>query len=114
MINKWDIFFCDSHPTQARKPQGTRTVLVISNDAVNQFLPVSTVLPLSIVKPGEKTYPTEVLLPALKTGLPKDCVAMVQQIRTVSHVWLINNTGKLTDELLQEQVNEALRQYFEI
>ena len=114
MVNKWEIYFCDLNPTQGSEQQGTRPVLVISNDVVNHILPISTVLSFSSVKPGDKIYPTEILLPATKTGLPKDSVAMVQQIRTVAHPRLMNKAGELTDELLQEQIKEALRQYFEI
>ena len=76
--------------------------------------PVSTVLPFSSVKTEDKAYPTEVMLPATKTGLPKDSVAMVQQIRTVAHPRLMNKAGELTDVLLQEEIKETLRQYFEI
>ncbi len=114
MVNKWEIYYCDLNPTQGSEQQGTRPVIVISNDVVNHILPISTVLPFSSVKPKDKIYPTEVLLPATKTGLPKDSVAMVQQIRTVTQRRLSNKAGELADELLQEQVKEALRQYFEI
>jgi mRNA interferase MazF len=114
MVSKWEIYFCDLNPTQGSEQQGTRPVLVISNDIVNHILPVSTVLPLSSVKAADKIYPTEILLPAANTGLPKNSVAMVQQIRTVAHLRLVNKSGELTDELLQEQIKEALRQYFEI
>jgi mRNA interferase MazF len=114
MVNKWEIFFCDLNPTQGSEQQGTRPVLVISNDIVNHILPISTVLPLSSIKPGDKIYPTEIQLPAAMTGLPKDSVAMVQQIRTVAQQRLINKAGDLADNDLREAVKEALRQYFEI
>lgn len=114
MVNKWVIFFCDLDPTQGSEQQGTRPVLVISNDIVNHVLPVSTVLPLSSVKPGDKIYPTEILLPAVMTGLPKDSVAMIQQIRTVAHQRLVKKAGELQDNDLRDAVKEALRQYFEI
>jgi mRNA interferase MazF len=114
MVNKWEIFFCDLNPTQGSEQQGTRPVLVISNDIVNHILPISTVLPLSSIKPGDQIYPTEIQLPAAMTGLPKDSVAMVQQIRTVAQQRLINKAGDLADNDLREAVKEALRQYFEI
>lgn len=114
MVNKWEIYFCDLNPTQGSEQQGTRPVLVISNDIVNHVLPVSTVLPLSSIKPGDKIYPTEIQLLAAMTGLPKDSVAMIQQIRTVAHQRLINKAGELADNDLREAVKEALRQYFEV
>jgi mRNA interferase MazF len=114
VVNKWEIYFCDLNPTQGCEQQGTRPVLVISNDIVNHILTVSTVLPVSSIKPGAKIYPTEILLPAGKTGLPKDSVAMVQQIRTVAHGRLLNLAGVVADHDLQDAIREALRQYFDL
>lgn len=114
MVNKWEIYFCNLNPTQGSEQQGTRPVLVISNDVVNHILPVSTVLPLSSVKAGDKIYPTEVFLSANITGLPKDSVAMCQQIRTVSHSRLVNMVRTLNDINLQEKIKETLREYLEL
>lgn len=114
MVNKWEIYYCNLNPTQGSEQQGIRPVLVISNDVVNHLLPVSTVLTLSSIKPGDKIYPTEIELPAKLTGLPKDSVAMVQQIRTVAHSRLDNKAGEIIDSSLQDLVKVALRDYFEL
>jgi mRNA interferase MazF len=114
MVNRWDIYFCSLDPTQGSEQRGTRPVLIVSNDAVNHALPVCTVLPLSSIKPGSRVYPSEVLLPALLTGLPKDSVAMVQQVRTVAHTRLTKLSGQLADEALREEIREAIRVYFDV
>ena len=114
MVNKWDVCFCNLDPTQGSEQRGVRPVLVVSNNAVNHALPVCTVIPLSSLRSGEKTYPTEVLLHAAETGLPKDSVAMVQQIRTVAHARLKPPTGKLANEGLRENIRETIRMYFEV
>lgn len=114
MVNKWEIYFCNLDPTVGSEQRGTRPVLVISTDAVNHNLPVSTVLPLSSVKPGDKIYPTEIMLDTGITGLPKLSVAMLQQIRTVSHNRLINLAGKIMDKTTQERILEACRSYFDL
>jgi len=90
------------------------SVDVVSNNAVNHYLPVSTVLPLSAVKPTDKTYPTEVMLETGVTGLPKNSVAMVQQVRTVAHSRLEPPIGSLKDASTQEKILEAIRMYFEV
>ena len=84
MVRKWDIYFLDLDPTRGSEQKGTRPILVISNDAVNSNLPIFTCIPFSSVKPGAKIYPTEVYISAEESGLPKDSVLMLQQIRTVS------------------------------
>jgi len=114
MVNKWDIRFCSLDPAQGSEQRGTRPVLVVSNDAVNHALPVSTVLPLSSLNPGDKVYPTEVLLPSAITGLPKDSVAMVQQVRIVAHIRLNKLSSRLVDEAAREQILNAIRLYFEV
>jgi len=114
VVNKWEIYFCNLNPVQGSEQQGKRPVLVVSNDIINHILPVSTVLPLSSVKAGDKIYPTEVFLPAKISGLPKDSVAMCQQIRTVSHDRLENLVSTLNDISLQDEIKEALRQYLEL
>lgn len=114
MVNKWELYYCNLNPVQGSEQQCLRPVMVVSNDAVNHYLPITTVLPLSSIKPGDRIYPTEIKLPALITGLPKDSVAMVQQIRTVSQQRLINKVGELTETSHRDQVKTALKQYFEI
>lgn len=114
MVNKWEIYFCDLNPTTGSEQRGTRPVLIISTDSVNHNLTVSTVLPLSSVKPSDKIYPTEVLLPAAISGLPKLSVAMIQQIRTVSHSRLQNKVGAISDEEIKQKILTACRDYFDL
>ena len=114
MVNKWDIYFCNLNPTVGSEQRGIRPVLIVSNDVVNHLLPVSTVLPLSSAKKGEKIYPTEILLFAEETGLSKNSIAMCQQIRTISHDRLVNLAGSLTDVDMREEINKSLRLYFDL
>ncbi len=114
MVNKWEIYFCNLDPTKGSEQRGTRPVLIISTDSVNHNLPVSTVLPLSSVKEGDKIYPTEVMLTQSQTGLPKLSVAMIQQIRTISHDRLMNKAGTITDKTVHSQILDALSAYFDM
>ena len=114
MVSKWEIYFCNLDPTVGSEQKGTRPVLIISTNAVNHNLPVSTVLPLSSVKPDDKIYPTEVMLDTLITGLPELSVAMVQQIRTVSHNRLISLAGEIKDVATQDKILDACRDYFDL
>lgn len=115
VINKWEIYFMDLNPTQGSEQRGTRPVLVASNDAVNHNLPVFTCIPFSSVKPGAKIYPTEIYVPQALSGLPKDSVLMLQQIRTVSPDRIVGpKCGTIADPDLREQIKHALIQYFEL
>jgi mRNA interferase MazF len=116
MVKKWEIYFLDFDPTKGSEQRGVRPALVISSDGVNKHLPIFTVLPFSSIKPGAKIYPTEVELPASVTGLSKDSVAMVQQIRTIAtdRVAGAKKAGELTVAKYRERINRALLEYFEL
>ena len=115
MVKKWDIYYLDLNPVKGSEQQGTRPVLVISNDAVNVNLPVFTVIPFSSVKAGSKIYPTEIYLSINETGLSKDSVLMLQQIRTVAQSRITGKqVSEINDEKVKEKINKALISYFEL
>jgi len=116
MVKKWEIYFLDFDPAKGSEQKGLRPALVISNDSINKHLPVFTVLPFSSIKSGAKIYPSEVELPASITGLPKDSVVMLQQIRTISvgRVVGIQKAGEISDRNYRAKINRALIEYFEL
>lgn len=114
MVNKWDIYVCELDPTKGSEQRGTRPVLVISNDAVNHSLPIATVIPFSSIKGGEKIYPTEVYIDSADSGMEKNSVVMLQQIRTVAQLRLYKMIGKINSEEIKKKINDALKDYFEI
>ena len=114
MVKKWDIWFLNLDPTQGSEQKGVRPVLVISNDAVNDNLTIFTCIPFSSIKAGAKIYPTEVFLSSLESGLQKDSVLMLQQIRTVSKNRLLKKVATINDIKIKEKINNALIKYFEL
>ncbi|HOV80732.1 MAG TPA: type II toxin-antitoxin system PemK/MazF family toxin [Bacillota bacterium] len=111
---QWKIFWANLNPATGSEQAGKRPVLVVSTEEVNQALPIVTVLPLTSARPLRKIYPTEVFLSKDLSGLTKDSIAMVHQIRTVSKERLEKVCGAVTDEKLQEQVRLVLKRYFAI
>ncbi|MDR2166905.1 MAG: type II toxin-antitoxin system PemK/MazF family toxin [Clostridiales bacterium] len=114
MVNKWEIYFCSLDPTVGSEQKGSRPVLVISSNHINHNIPVSTVIPLSAFRETDKLYPTELVLHKDITNLPKTSVAMVQQIRTVSHERLSKLAGKIDDEKTKSKLLDILIDYFDI
>ena len=115
MVKKWQIYFLDLDPTKGSEQKGKRPVLVISNDAVNAALPVFTCIPFSSVKPEMKIYPTEVFVSKNESGLSRDSVVMLQQIRTVSSARIIGDAiGEVTSDDLRQKINHALMRYFDL
>ena len=113
MVNKWDIYYCNLDPAKGSEQRGSRPVLVVSNNAVNHSIPVSTILPFSSIKEGATVYPTEVFIPSGASGLQKNSVVMIQQIRILSHKCLGKRIGHLENREYQNKVLDALKNYFE-
>ncbi len=113
MVKQWEIFWCQLDPGLGSEQKGLRPVLVVSRNAVNSTLPIVTILPFSSVKSRDKIYPTEVFLPANATGLGKDSVVMIHQIRTLSQSRLPRKSGSLEDPEHRQLILTSLREYFE-
>ncbi len=115
MVKKWTIFFANLDPIKGSEQRGIRPVLVVSNDAVNDNLPIVTIVPFSSVKQGAKIYPTEVYLSMQESGLTKDSVLMLHQIRTISKERLIGKpASQIVDKEIKQKINKAFMEYFEL
>ena len=108
MQYKWHIFLANLDPVIGSEQGKTRPVLVISEEEINQILPVLNVLPITSRKEDRRIYPNEVLLPASIGGLEKDSIVLCYQIRTLDKRRLIRDLGKIEDFSLQEEIIDAL------
>lgn len=111
---QWGIFWADLAPTKGSEQAGTRPVLVVSAEEVNQALPIVTILSLTSVKRGRKVYPIEVLLSSKVTGLPKDSIAMAHQIRAIAKERLGEKCGSINTDEVKEQVRTAIKIYLDL
>lgn len=108
MKYKWHVFLANLDPVIGSEQGKTRPVLVISEDEINQILPVVNVLPITSRKPERRVYPNEVLISAGTGGLEKDSIVLCYQIRTLDKKRLIKDMGKIEDSDLQEGIMDAL------
>ena len=113
MVKQWDILWCKLDPGIGCEQKGLRPVLVVSRNAINSSLSIVTILPFSSIKNQDKIYPTEVFLPANATGLDKDSVVMIHQIRTLSQSRLLRKSGSLEDPEYRLSILTSLGEYFE-
>jgi mRNA interferase MazF len=113
MVDKWDIWLCQLDLVLGSEQKDLRPVLVVSNNAINRNLPVSTIIPFSSVSAEDRIYPTEILLPTEVSGLPKSSVVMIHQIRTISHTRLVKKISELTSTSHQGKILIAIQEYFE-
>jgi len=105
---KWHIFLANLDPVVGSEQGKTRPVLVISEEAINQILPVVNILPITSRKPGRKIYPNEVVISIGIGGLKNESIILCYQIRTLDKRRLIKRIGKIDNIELQEAIIDTL------
>ncbi|HDP35685.1 MAG TPA: type II toxin-antitoxin system PemK/MazF family toxin [Candidatus Hydrogenedentes bacterium] len=106
---RWTIFSADLNPVVGSEQGKTRPVLVVSQEDINQILPVVNVLPITSRKEGRRIYANEVSLPPNVTGLRNESIVLCYQIRTLDKSRLRGYIGRIEDEALQENILAAMR-----
>ncbi len=104
LIKRGEIYYADLSPVVGSEQGGVRPVLIIQNNVGNKYSP--TVIVSAITSQQSKTkLPTHIDLPSNQYNLPKDSVALLEQIRTLDKRRL---KGKVT-ELSQTKMKEVDR-----
>jgi mRNA interferase MazF len=94
-----EIYLVNFDPTVGAEIQKTRPALVIQNDIANEHSAITIVAAISS-KFDENLYPTEVLISASSSGLLKDSVVLLNQVRSIDRQRLIRRLGKASDETM--------------
>ncbi len=108
-MNQYDVYLADLNPSIGREQQGTRPVLIISNEYEN-LLDVVTIIPITSRKEGRRVYPNEVLL---EKELQKPSLILCQQIRTISKKRLIKKLTTLENPTIRKKIVDILCMRFE-
>jgi len=103
-LRRGDIWLVNFNPAQGSEQKGIRPALVIQNDVGNEVSPVTIVAAISTVT---KTYPINVEIKPSESGLEKDSVIKLNQIRTIDKKRLIKRLWRL-DSSKMKAVNSAL------
>lgn len=96
----------DLSPVVGSEQGGIRPVLIIQNNVGNKYSP--TVIVTAITSKLDKAkLPTHIELSAEKYHLPKDSVALLEQIRTLDKRRLREKITVLEDDKMKE-INRAI------
>lgn len=105
-IKRGEIYYADLSPVVGSEQGGIRPVLVLQNDVGNKYSP--TVIVTAITSQlGKAKLPTHVELSAEEYNLPKNSVALLEQIRTLDKRRLQEKVTVLSQDKMRE-VNKAL------
>lgn len=105
-VKRGEIYYADLSPVVGSEQGGVRPVLIIQNDIGNKYSP--TVIVSAITSQLSKAkLPTHIDLSAEKYNLPKNSVALLEQIRTLDKRRLKEKVTSLSPEKMRE-VNKAI------
>ncbi len=105
-IKRGDIYYADLSPVIGSEQGGLRPVLIIQNDVGNKYSP--TVIAAAITSKMTKAkLPTHIGIGVLDSGLLKDSVILLEQIRTIDKARLKEKMGHLGEAQMNE-VNSAI------
>lgn len=105
-IRRGDIYYADLSPVIGSEQGGMRPVLIVQNDVGNRFSP--TVIAAAITSQKDKArLPTHIQVDSAESGLAKDSVVLLEQIRTLDKRRLKEHMGRL-DEGFMLKVDRAL------
>jgi mRNA interferase MazF len=105
-VRRGDIFYADLSPVVGSEQGGVRPVLIVQNDVGNRFSP--TVIAAAITSQRAKAHlPTHIMLNAETTGLARDSIVLLEQIRTIDKHRLKERMGRL-DHASMSQIDQAL------
>lgn len=106
IVHRGDIYYADLSPVVGSEQGGVRPVLIVQNDVGNKFSP--TVIAAAITSQHDKAnLPTHIEVHAENTGLLKDSVVLLEQVRTLDKHRLKEKMGRL-DPGSMNRVNQAL------
>jgi mRNA interferase MazF len=94
-----DIYLADLNPTLGQEQKGTRPVVIISGNAMNDHLKVSIICPLT--SKIKKYAGCVVLAKDEVNNLSQDSEIITFQVRTVAQERLIRKIGEITEEQLE-------------
>lgn len=105
-IKRGDIYYADLSPVVGSEQGGVRPVLIVQNDVGNKYSP--TVIAAAITSQRDKTeLPTHIKVTADGSGLQRDSIILLEQVRTIDKRRLKERMGTL-DTGSMNRVDQAL------
>ena len=102
-IQRGQIYFVSLSPVYGREQAGTRPVLILSIDTINDLPLVVTVVAGTKGSNIKRDYPTNVRISSEESGLPIETVFMCFQIRSLDKGRFASEAvGQITDAKMLE------------
>ncbi|MCC8357018.1 MAG: type II toxin-antitoxin system PemK/MazF family toxin [Oscillospiraceae bacterium] len=105
-VRRGDIYYADLSPVVGSEQGGLRPVLIIQNNTGNHHSP--TVIAAAITSQvGKARLPTHIEIQTPDSGLTRDSIILLEQVRTLDKSRLRERMGKLSGETMNK-VDDAI------
>ena len=112
-MKRGEVYDARLDPVEGSEQRGSRPVVVVSRDAINESSPIVSAAPCTTYREGRRVYPSQVLVKAPEGGLDADSVILGEQVRVLDKTRLLRRRGELTPATTS-RLNEALRIAFDL
>jgi mRNA interferase MazF len=107
-VRRSEIYFVNLNPVRGREQAGTRPVLNVSDDRINN-LPLVVVVAVGTDGANvHRDYPTNVRVPASRSRLPSETVFLCFQLRSLDASRFPAQPAGRLDDATMAQVDVAL------
>lgn len=107
-MKRGDVYDARLSPTEGSEQAGTRPVVIVSRDAINQYSSVVVIVPLTSAANKQRIYPNQLKIAKGEGGLTADSIVLGGQIRAIAKSRLLRQRGTLSAATMHE-VDLALR-----
>lgn len=107
-VKRGEVFIANLAPVEGSEQSGTRPVVVVSRDAINNFSPVAVICPITDATNKKKIYPSHVRVQNGCGGLTMESIVVCEQIRTISKTRLQRQLGTF-DRAIMTSIDAALK-----
>lgn len=105
VVRRGELYYADLSPVVGSEQGGVRPILIVQNDIGNKYSP--TVIAAAVTsRVGKARLPTHIPV-GTSSGLPKDSLVLLEQIRTLDKQRLKERIGTVPDSVMDD-VNNAL------
>ncbi len=112
-MKRGDVYDARLDPAEGSEQRGSRPVVIVTRDAINESSPIVSAAPCTTYRDGRRVYPSQVLVKAPEGGLDVDSVILGEQVRVLDKKRLVRRRGELSSATVA-RLNEALRIAFDL
>ncbi|MDO5026405.1 MAG: type II toxin-antitoxin system PemK/MazF family toxin [Tissierellia bacterium] len=105
-IKRGDLFYADLSPVVGSEQGGVRPVIIVQNNVGNKYSPTIIIAPVTS-QMNKAKLPTHVRLRGNEFGLPKNSVALLEQIRTIDKRRLREKIGSFNKDIMAK-IDDAI------